>query len=49
MRLFRASQPQQSAEDRAAAVRLMAVASRSKEANSYDLASIAKRECPSAN
>jgi len=35
MRLFRASQPELTAEDRAAAVRLMAVANRSKGGTSF--------------
>jgi len=36
MRLFRASQPEPTAEDRAAAVRLMAVANRSRGGTSFD-------------
>lgn len=47
MRLFRANQPEPTAEDRAAAVRLMAVANRSKGGTSFE--PVAKPECPSEN
>ena len=47
MRLFRANQPEPTAEDRAAAVRLLAVANRSRGLNSFEPA--AKPECPPEN
>jgi hypothetical protein len=49
MRLFKAHQPAETAEDRAAAVRLMAVANRSKGANPFEMPAEAKPECPTAN
>jgi hypothetical protein len=48
MRLFRASQPEQTAEDRAAAIRLLAVANRSKGLNPFEMPAEPKPEC-SAN